>query len=224
MSLRSPRLKAAQMQDVLTVYNLSAQTFSLSIASQPALERAVYKFHLKSTSPPYVTPSGRYVRLLTDHVTGFHFILEYVGAAPSIRVRSKIVQRIQADIRKGVSVKKQPLMCDVAQQEKPARPHDENSYDAILQAQTQGVVFWNKTPLPIRPGQKIVEYVGRVKGDSISEFDPANVYLSNVDWKTGVSCIRAPGCKCDKCKYFYDEAGIWDEVKASHAVSRPGGP
>jgi hypothetical protein len=45
--------------------------------------------------------------------------------------------------------------------------------------------------------------------------------ISNGDRKTGMSCIRAPGCKCDKFKHFYDEAGNWDEVKASHAVSRP---
>ena len=174
-----------------TVYNLDpGSELNMCIASIGSMERMGYAFHFDADNPHYETPAGRKVRLLTDRVTGFHFIIEYLFARPSVQIRQLITQRVQADVTAGKPSQHEATMFEAPIMEKPSAQINEEGYDELLRRASSGGVGWNLNRRPIDPNQRIIETVE--KPEKILNVAPAD------DGSNSGKCVRSKLDSMDK--------------------------
>ena len=127
-------------------YNVAPDTLEFAIASTGSLERCGYKFHIEADNAYYTTPRDRTVRLVTDQVTGFHFIVEHVDAAPSVSGRNCVRQQLldaQQPDRAAFCYQSEP-------ETKPDVCHTAESLDTYLRHTVRGGFLGIRFALPSR--------------------------------------------------------------------------
>ena len=149
-------------------YNLLNGPLDFCLASTGALERSGFRFNIDFEHPHYVTAGGRVVPLLTDQVSGFHWLVEHIDAAPSIALRQACLRQAQQLLRDkphSVNFDGSPGIYRSTPEVKPDRPCDASMLDAQLRLHSGGRVGWNKDPIEVKFDQRVREWVDGVAAE-----------------------------------------------------------
>jgi len=165
-------------------YNVEPHVIDFAIASTGALERCGYTSHVAADGAYYITPKGRLVRLVTDQVTGFHFLVEHVNAKPSVMARNKLRADLAAKGKHALAAR-----CLTSEPEiKPDACHTAASLDEFLRHHSQGRVSWNTTRPELRKDQVALEWIAT---------EDVNAVSSKKDSGAGRRANDPDGCKDD---------------------------
>ena len=115
------------------------------IASTGAMARNGCKFNLDYDKPRYTTGGGRTIPLVTDAVTGFHFIVEHVKALPSIKLREWCLREAQVlhdDHSKDTHFRGKPSMYITSAEDKPGKAYATSIQAGEVTARCRGSRVW----------------------------------------------------------------------------------
>ena len=230
---------------VLKMPSLPFPLFSTGYA-----ESLGFEFVFNWNHPVMTDSKGVRVPMIKDRVTGFTWIAERPRAITTVRAQRKFLQELDQSQYKDQVISDKIIMPALSSAEPPpTHPDDQSHVDAILRAKAPTSHFGGGSNTRKSPRFAVSEeaekqekpaecraQVDSVKTRADNHTTRETACALNLECccpqcevfsddfgkrlETLPACQKRPGCKCEKCILYYTD-GMWNEVLASHGVSRP---